>query len=159
MPPEGLHLAVETEGVPKATNDVRELGVRASDVRAVQREVLEVERESTQRRFERRGPGWPPLAASTVERKAQQSLDPRILRATGELYKSLTEPSLRSEANRATPRALGYGTTVPYAGYAHRGTRDEPQRKLIDLAAGDMRKIVSIIGGYIATGRRKGRRV
>jgi hypothetical protein len=60
------------------------------------------------------GTPWPPLADTTVERKAREGLDPRILHATLDLRESLTEPG---GANIAVPLRDGviFGTTIDYA--------------------------------------------
>lgn len=144
---------IETRGVEKATADVAALGNRAQRAtRDVSYKVRTVFRKSEEQRFERTGPGWPRLAASTVERKARQGLDPRTLRATGDLYRSLTASRASNQIDARLPDEFRFGTTVPYAGYHDTGA-GVPKRDLIDLSVKERRDIDKAIRDYIATGR------
>ena len=66
---------------------------RLTDFRVPLEEAGKLVREATRQRFESRGLGeWPPLAESTVTRKAVLNLSdpPRQLYATGDLFESAT---------------------------------------------------------------------
>lgn len=67
---------------------------------------------------------WPPLAASTIERKGHGE----ILVETGELRSSLTDPGM---AMRKSAKTLEYGTNVDYARYHQEGTPKMPMRQVI----------------------------
>ena len=93
---------------------------RADDLAPAMESVLDGILESARKQFDTEGGhgsgGWDALAESTVERKAREGLDSRILHATLDLRRSLTE---RGGANVAIPQRDGLivDTTVPYAKY------------------------------------------
>jgi phage gpG-like protein len=93
------------------------------------------------------GVAWEPLAASTVQYKALHGLDPRILRATTDLYKSLTVKSDAQHIERASEDSLRFGSLVPYAVY-HQSSKPRtkiPFRPPVGLSEGDKRAIVAAI--------------
>ncbi len=135
------------EGDTKASEDLQLMGVRASDIRRLQ-EVRSIFHRSEERRFAAGGPGWPPLADSTRERKQ----DPRILRATGALYRSLTAASASDQIDERRPDRLEFGTAVPYARFHEYGTRNMPRRVLIDLRPPERDEIRGVLERYIAKG-------
>lgn len=144
---------IEAQGVEKASGDLDALGKRAQRVtRDVSYKVRTVFRKSEERRFEREGPGWPRLADSTVERKARQGLDRRMLIATGDLYRSLTAPRASNQIDQRQPDEFRFGTTVSYAGYHDTGT-GVPKRDLIDLSVKERRSIDQAIRDYITKGQ------
>jgi phage gpG-like protein len=90
---------------------------------------------------------WPALAESTRRYKALHDLDPRILRATGDLYKSLTLKSDPLHIERASEDSLRFGSLVPYAIY-HQSSKPRtkiPFRPPVGLSEGDKRAIVQAI--------------
>jgi hypothetical protein len=109
--------------------------------------------KSEERRFAG-GAHWPPLAAATKEAKAAQGLDPRILRATNDLYHSLTSTGAGSVAEEK-PDELILGTSVPYARYADKGTSNEPKRDLIELRPSEVEEAAKLIGDHITKGARR----
>jgi hypothetical protein len=73
-----------------------------------------------QRQFESEGGysgGWAPLAESTVRAKAAAGLDPHILRATDELFKSLTEKDDENHIFTVTGDTMFIGSKVDYGKY------------------------------------------
>lgn len=149
MPPRGLGFAVEVEGAEKATYDLEQLGVRARDIRPAARTVRRVFTRSEETRFSRQGPGWPPLADTTRERKRREHLDPRVLRAKQVLYRSLASPQAALQLDRHGRQEFEFGTEVPYARF-HEVGRGVPKRKLIDLRPDERRQIDEAIGEFIA---------
>jgi phage gpG-like protein len=150
--PRGPMVQVEQRGAGKAALDLKALGVRARDVRRVRREVRDVFEASEQRRFAG-GAGWPPLADSTRERKAAQGLDPRILRATNALYRSLTS-SAAGSLDEAERDAFQFGSTLYYAGFHDTG-KGVPKRDLIELRPSERNEVTRILGDYIIKGGRR----
>lgn len=95
--------------------------------------------------------GWAPLAAATVKAKAAQNLDPRILHATLEMRRSLTE----HDANNiliARSNELIFGTKDPKAGFHQRGTVDMPQRRPLEFTELAKRGFVKTLQRYIVEG-------
>lgn len=73
-----------------------------------------------ERQFESEGGysgGWAPLADSTVAAKAAAGLDPHILQATGELFRSLTEKGDENHVFRITGDSMFMGSKVDYGKY------------------------------------------
>jgi hypothetical protein len=133
---------VTVKGDKQAAAAVAMLGVRARDIHSLDRQVGDVVHQSTRHRFDTDADGsWNQLADSTVTRKEIQGLDPRINRATGALYASLThgraEPGPRDE--------LRYGSSVPYAGFV------DARRKLIELRPQEQNEVTQIIASYITS--------
>jgi phage gpG-like protein len=145
----GPEVQLEVRGQTKAAFDLRELGVRASDVRPVGKQVRSVFHHAEEQRFADAGPGWPPLAASTAERKSQQDLPAAILRASDRLYRSLVEGS-SDEAKWMTPTTIELGTKVWYARFHQDGTVNLPQRIVVDLPQQAVSEISGILARFIA---------
>lgn len=141
-----------------AVNLLTEMGIRARDVRKVSTRVRKIYRRAEKQRFDTRGPGWAPLAESTVERKARGNLDPRILRARGDLYDSLVKSRAEHQVNVKRPDSFRFGTSVPYARYheyAKRigGGQRMPNRELVGLSETDLHDIAGVLGDFIVLGR------
>jgi phage gpG-like protein len=147
-----LGFVAEAIGVGKAAYDLEQMGKRAENVRPLDAVIRKVFLESERERFDgmNQRPKWPPLAQSTVERKARQGLDPRPLRATGLLRASLTEPGAPGQVDQPTPGSFRFGTKVPYAFYHDTGT-GVPKRKLVGLTVKQRGTIKEVVGEYIAT--------
>lgn len=142
------------------SRELLRFGQRAVDARESLEDVATIMREATERQFESQGAyasgGWPALAASTVRRKANEGLDPRILHATGLLRESLTRKFGRGHIERVTSNALHFGTRVPYAIY-HQSSRPRtkiPYRPPVGLTEGDKRRIVRTLQRSIVKGTR-----
>lgn len=77
------------------------------------------------------GEAWPPLAASTIERKGHDT----ILVDTEDLKNSLTQRDFEGEAGgmilEVGPNFIRFGTSMSYAIYHQHGTSRMPQRKVI----------------------------
>lgn len=144
-----MHGSIETKGVPETVYALHELGVRAGDVRRVSSTVERVFHESERRIFDRAGPGWPPLAASTRQRKQREGLSPELLRATDALYESLTGGAGGTEL--VTRDSFRFGTSVPYARF-HEGGEGVPRRSLTDLTPNDRKQVTQALERFIVDG-------
>lgn len=94
---------------------------------------------------------WPALADSTVARKASQNLDPRILHATLDLEKSLTQLGSKGSKKEITTNQLIYGTTLPYAKY-HKGGNVIPRRMPVILTDMLKRTIMKRVQTFVVKG-------
>lgn len=141
---------ITERGAGKAARDVNQLGRRASDVRPATSAVRTAFRQAEERRFDTGGAGsWPKLAEATREWKARRGLDPRILRATGALYRAMTAARAAGQVDERHPDELHFGTTLPYAKYHEQG-KGVPKRDPIELTSQDRHKITQAIEKYIA---------
>lgn len=67
----------------------------------------------------------------------RDSLPHPLLRKSGRLYRSLTQPGGPENINRQTRTRLEFGTDVPYADVHERGSGRVPARPVIGLLAED----------------------
>jgi phage gpG-like protein len=93
--------------------------------------------------------GWAPLKPRTVASKAARGLDPRILRATERLRKSLTNKTSSDQQFEYDSDSMSFGTRVPYARYHQTGTRRMPARKPVELSERNRRKVIKIVQAVI----------
>lgn len=115
-------------------------------------------REATEAQFDTQGSyasgGWPELAAATLAYKARHGLDPRILRATENLFTSLTRKFDARHIEQVSATSLRFGTTLSYAVF-HQSTRPRrkiPYRPPVALTEGDKRRIVNEIQRHAVSG-------
>ncbi len=94
---------------------------------------------------------WKPLKPETVRRKERAGLDPRILRATGALYESLTQRGDRDQKLYIMEDFMIFGSKVEY-GFFHQNARGVPRRRPIEFTEKDRRETVKKIQRYILTG-------
>jgi phage gpG-like protein len=148
--PSSPRTTVEVRGATKAAVDLHRLGQRGSDIRLVAEKVRTIYLRSTKRRFETNGAGeWAELAESTKERKLNEGLDPRILRATNELYRSLTSRVAPEQVDKREKTAFRFGTSVPYARFHNYG-KGRMDRELIKLTPAERQQVSKLIGAYVA---------
>lgn len=145
---------IETRGVARTTHAFKDVGKRGANIAPAAFKVRTIFRKAEAARFDSQGHGtWPGLADATKERKRQRNQDPRVMRATNALYKSLTAANARDQVDERGPAELRFGTTVPYAGFHNTG-KGVPKRALIDLTHGERRRIDEALEAFIATGDR-----
>jgi phage gpG-like protein len=146
---EKLQAQVEVRGATKAVLDLRELGVRASDLRSVGRKIQTVFRHGEEARFASRAGGrWPPLNDATKWKKSLQGQNPAVLRATDRLYRSLTSEGGGDVIYDVEGGELRMGTKVEYAHFLL-GTENMPARPPIGLRVSDLRQISRIVADHI----------
>jgi phage gpG-like protein len=153
----GVKLDIETIGEEKVLNSIAEIRARAKDARPATRKVKEILIAANRKQFESQGSysgdSWAPLAASTLERKSREGIDPRPLHGkTGALGASLTGG--RGKRSAATKQGARAGSKVWYGVFARSGTKSgEPARKLVGLSHADQVKIGQVVVSYVAHGR------
>lgn len=108
-------------------------------------------REAVEKQFDTEGRhasgGWPALAQSTKERKAQLGLDPHILRATDRLRQALIRKFDPEHVEHVAGDSLTFGATVPYGVY-HQSSQPRkrlPYRPPVALSQEDKRSIVKTV--------------
>jgi len=148
---EVLGVQVKTKGKEKTVTMLEQLGVRAGDVRKVSGRVRKVYIASEKRRFDSDGPGWPPLRESTVARKARGNLDPRIMRARGDLAASLTQGSGPQQIKRKRRDGYQFGTKIRYAIF-HQEGRGVDERLLVEMSDSDTAQMNDVLQQFIVTG-------
>lgn len=147
-----MRIDIDVRGEKQASRAILRMGQRAGDTRPVLAVVARQIAEIEETRFDDEGPGWAPLAESTLAQKARQGLNSGILDATGRLRQSLSSIGAPDQLLIIHDGLLVFGTTVPYAGVHQRGSSRVPQRKVIDLQEGDKRLIVKTIQRWVIEG-------
>lgn len=140
------------------------MGARAEHSKALMERLRDLIVEGEERQFDR-GPGWEPLAASTRERKARQGIDPRIMRASGLGYRTMTSKTrkrgriARIEGHTITFGLKGGRSPVHYLRYQHIGAfnvragRRLPERKIVVLTSRTKRQATRVIRVHTVFGR------
>lgn len=146
-----MRLTIDAAGATVLDRELLRMAGRVDDLSEVMETVIDSVLASAEKQFDTEGAhgsgGWAPLAQSTIERKAQAGLDPRILHATLDLRRSLTE---RGGDNVAIAERDGatVDTTVEYAKYL----RDK--RPLIQPTELERRGWVKAVQHYVVSGDR-----
>lgn len=149
----GLRFEFEAYGDRLVSRELLDIGGRGLDARPAFELIADDLLASETRRFNSRGFGtWQPLAPSTIEQKARQRLDPRILHATGALRDSLTRRHAPHQELLIEPQFMVLGTTLDYARFHQQGTRRMPARKPLGFPVTQRRKAVKRIQKYAKTG-------
>lgn len=145
---------IEVRGVERTTHALNQVTKRGGNVKDASYKVRSIFRQAEVRQFDSKGRGaWPDLADSTKQRKRERKQDPRVMRATNALYKSLTAANARDQIDNRGPSEFRFGTTVPYAGFHDTGTGVK-KRPLIALTQSERRRIDDALEQFIATGDR-----
>lgn len=148
-----LRFEFEAYGDRLVSREILDIGGRGVDARPAFSAIADDLLGSEKRRFNSRGFGtWTPLAPSTLEAKARQGLDPRVLHATDALRDSLTIRGAEHQQLIIQPQFMVLGTTLDYAGYLQTGTRKMPARKPLGFPVGQRRKAVKRIQRFVVTG-------
>lgn len=147
-----MDLKIDVTGDVQIDRKLLRFAGRTRDASPAFQQIADMLRGLEKTQFDSQGQfasgGWKPLADVTVRLKAAKGLDPRILRATGDLARSLAS-SGGDHVEQVGPQQLVFGTSVPYAQYHQRGTRRMPQRRPVELREQDRRDTVRILQRYL----------
>ena len=94
---------------------------------------------------------WAPLTPAYARRKAKLGLDPRTMRATGELYRALGQGSGPGAVKRIDGDGADFGTSLAKALYAHRGS-GRRRRRLVTADRARRAKWVALIRSHLVEG-------
>jgi phage gpG-like protein len=143
-------IEVTEKGAGAAAASLLMVGERAANTAPVKPALDVVFSGDERRRFDEEGPGWARLNEATQTIKQANGLDPRILRATGALYESLTRMAGGERAS--WPDTIRFGTDVPYARFHQHGTRNMPKRKVVGVSTVAQAEMSRLLEAYIARG-------
>lgn len=160
-----MRLDLDVFGDTQFSRELLRMGDRVEDMRPIFRELADDFYELERRQFDSEGGeasgGWRPLAESTLKRKADMNLDPRILHATLALRKSLTERGAPGSIMRITRDELVLGTAVkskggfPYPAAHQNPKKGQTQRRVIEFTPMNRVMWVKKIQAYMV-GRDRG---
>lgn len=141
---------VSADGVSDAARAVGGPADRTDNLRPAFDRVRLLFAEAEQQRFETRGLGhWAPILPSTQLRKLEKGQDPRVLRATGSLFRSLTQPSAGGSVFETSRYEVTLGTSVEHAKY-HQGGRGREDRPVILVTERMRREFVEALQQHVS---------
>jgi phage gpG-like protein len=148
-----LHLVpLETGKLGKELQQWAERAVHlAPAYKAVYADFRRLETET----FDKEGPGWKPLAASTLARKRARGLPEKILHATETLRKSLTVDGAAGAIDRDEGGSLFVGSDIPYGHWHQTGGTTPgrpPERPPVRITEADKVRWLLIVARYLASG-------
>jgi len=121
------------------------MAAQAVNMRGPLSDAADLVLQSNELSFNVEGPGWAPLADSTVQRRG--SAHP-ILEHSGRMKRSLTRRGGESRI-RIQGDLLSIGSKVPYAAFHQTGTRRMPARPL-QMTESTKRRIVELCEDRLA---------
>jgi len=140
---------VDEQGLDRAVARVARLGERAEDTGPLWRQIRAAFLAAGEQRFSSRGRGWwAPDLPETIARKTAAGQDPRTLRATGGLHRSLTAPGAAGAVFEPRRDRVTLGTSVPHAVY-HQGGEGREDRRVIVVTRGMREGFAAAIGDWV----------
>ncbi len=150
-----MYFRIEIFGDKLATLRLKRIGEHAANPAPAMIGVLDELRRiagATMDSQGRRGGGsWAFLKPDTIRRKARMGLDPRIERATGLLYESLTRAGHPDQIATISRSGAALGSALPYSKAQSRGTRTLPSRPLVKVTDYDKNRIGRMVLEYIVS--------
>ena len=121
-----LRTRITAHGIEETIRELTQIKERISDLSPFWRTyAVPMIQNALEEIFLSEGPGWAPLAPSTIRSRKYPDLP--ILQQTGELKASIIDhPSIQ-----ITQRQLLYGTSNPYAQFHEDGTYKMPARPFL----------------------------
>ena len=146
-------ISFEVFGDKQVERELLRLSDAAADMRPAGERFMEYMRSVERTQFDSQGRtgsgGWAPLKPRTVASKAARGLDPRILRATDRLRKSLTNKTSPDHIEEINADSFFFGSRVSYGSFHQTGTRRMPQRRPVELSERNRRAVVKIIQSHL----------
>lgn len=156
-----LTLSIEGFGETLVRRSLMRFADDVEAPRAALEVAADILRKAVEEQFDTEGGhasgGWPPLSEARVAAKARLGLDPRILRASGALFESLTRKFDSQHIERLSGSSLTFGSTV-YYGIYHQSSSPRtviPFRPPIGLTEQDKRDMVKAMQRALVTGERE----
>jgi phage gpG-like protein len=125
---------------------------RASDWAPAFSVIIESWHRIEAKKFADEGPGWQPLADSTITRKESGGYVMDILVRTLALQESLTSTGAPGSVNYMTPTSVFMGTDIPYAHFHQYGTSRMPARPVVSINIETVALWEQILNEYLLYG-------
>lgn len=126
---------VDIKGVDETVHNLKQLGENADKAGPAFEKIADLFLENEKIIFKREGGSggnkWPRNTPSTLASKIAKGLDPRPMRATGALERSLTVARAADQIRWWNNRQIAFGTTVWYAQFSNNSK--DPDRKRVVL--------------------------
>jgi hypothetical protein len=141
----------DVDGLAETEHRLLGIGARAIETRPLLEMFAEDLEQMMKNTFAEEGPGWEPLAPSTVERKGF----PQIGRDTDAMMQSLTSESGPEAVREIFGDELIFGTALvneegfPYPVAFDQGTRNQPARPIFDIQEHDLRRFTKSVQAWL----------
>lgn len=156
-----LTLRIESYGETVVNRSLLRIAEHFEDPKPALEAVADLLRGDVEEQFDTEGGhasgGWKALSQKRIDEKARLGLDPRILRASGALYESLTRKFDPRHIERLSGSSLTFGSTVFY-GIFHQSSEPRtviPFRPPIALTEQDKRTMVKAMQRALVGGERQ----
>lgn len=138
-----MSISVQIQGAVDAARDYYARSQRAKDARPALDRIVDFWLLSEQRQFDS-GANWPPIKAKSRNWKVRRGLDPRVMRATGLLERTLTQPNAPNQMADAEADGLTVGIRAGQSDvfYAQRLVKKWPLVVFDDQAASDATELL-----------------
>jgi len=140
----------DIDGVAQVEHQLLGMGARAVESRPVLAMLMQDLEQIMKNRFAEEGPGWAPLAESTVRRKGFS----QVGRETDAMMDSLTGEGSGS-VREIFGDELVFGTSVvsengfPYPAAFHEGRAGQPARPIFEIDGSDLRRFSKTVQAWI----------
>lgn len=138
--------------IDEAVAGLEAILARLRDLRPAWQALVTYLRRSTQLQFasqgSRGGSPWQPLTVRYATRKERAYPGQPILRASDQLFRSVTAASPDSIVE-IEPQTLNFGTSLARGGYHQRGEGRNPRRPFLVVTAEDRRQIKKIVRAHL----------
>ena len=157
--PGNMRFDFEIDGDVQVSRKLLRFGQSAQDARPAFNSMIDQIISLTKRQFDTQGVsgsgGWDPLKPQTIAAKLRKNQDPRILRASGNLFESLTSLGAKGQRRIVEPGFMVFGSDLPYSGVHQKGSpgKNIPQRRPIELTRQNRKQLVKTLQRYIMTGQ------
>lgn len=99
-----MSLSLQVKGAAETAREYHAKAKRSRDIRPALERIKDFWLLSQQRQFDSQA-GWPDIKAKSRQWKTERGLDPRVMRATGLLERTLTQPNQQASGQMAEPFA------------------------------------------------------
>lgn len=151
-----MRFELDIAGDRQIARELLRVGEHAEDAAPAFRNIADYFRDLEREQFRSEGGsgsgGWPPLAASTLLRKAKLGQPQNILVASGDLRDSLTDAGDEQHIEDVSHDGLLFGTRDPKAKYHQHGTSRMPQRRPVELSETERRHTLRILQRWVMQG-------
>jgi hypothetical protein len=146
-------VSVEVFGDVVVERELLRFSRAAENMRPAGEEFMDYMRGVEREQFNTQGAsgsgGWAPLKRATVAQKAKRGLDSRILRATDNLFESLTSRGHPDHIEKISADEWFFATRDKKARFHQKGTRKMPARRVIELSERNRRDAVKIVQRHL----------
>jgi hypothetical protein len=145
--------SIQARGVDPTADRLEGMGERATQLREIFDDLIDVLIENEKTLWARNGGGgkkrWSPNTKSTVATKVAKGLDHRPMRATGALERSLTQKGAKGQINRGGGKTLEFGTSIWYAHFSQNPKNPKRKRVILSLLPKTRKGIREIVLDHI----------